>query len=67
MTKDEALHVAAQFLMKGMIAGDLDKERIDCLAYIHSAEEAKDYARMYHSLEKTKSVIEELQNALKQK
>lgn len=67
MTKDEALKAAAKMLSKLMESDNADIDRINCQAYILTAEADKDYGKAYVALEDLKHFISKLQNALKGK
>ena len=67
MNKDEALKVATKLLSKLMESDNADIDRINCQAYILTAEADKDYGKVYTALEELKHFINKLQIALKSK
>lgn len=67
MNKDEALKVASKLLSKLMESNNADIDRINCQAYILTAEANKDYGRVYAALEELKHFINKLQIKLKEK
>lgn len=67
MTKDEALKTAAKMLSKLMESDNADIDRINCQAYILTAEADKDYGKVYTALEELKHFINKLQTKLKEK
>lgn len=67
MTKDEALKAAVKLLSKLMESDNADIARINCQAYILTAEADKDYGKVYTALEELKHFINKLQTKLKEK
>lgn len=67
MSKDEAMKTSVKFLSKLITSDSSEVESIESLAFIHTAEAEKDYAKIFSMLEETRKFIVKLQTELKKK
>lgn len=67
MSKDEAMKISVKLLSKLMASDNGEVNSIEALAFIHTAEAEKDYAKIFSMLEETRKFIVKLQTELKRK